>query len=530
MDPGVQVTDTSGTVAEVTDMSGTEAATTSRAAPSAERDVRGHCHGMTRLDARLEPWQVALCGEPDRLHDLVATYGSPVNVHSTAPFARNVARLQQVAAARHVPFEILFARKADKALAYVDAARELGIGVDTASEEELTQVLARDVDPARVVTTAAIKTDALLRAAIAAGVTVVLDNDDELDRVCHLAEAAGVTVPIALRFGGFHLDGGPLSTRFGFEVARGQALGAQLAGDDARRVVRLEGVHFHLDGYEVAHRIAGVAQLLPLIDTLREQGHPIRHLDIGGGLPMSYVDDAGQWSTFARELLRALLGDRPPITYANNGLGLFVHDGQVHGALALYPYHQQPTAPGWLAQLLDARLASASAASGSTSASGSVADGLRARGLTLRCEPGRSLLDGCGLTIARVEHRKRHADGSWSVGVAMNRTQCATGKADHTVDPLLVPGTDPSATRTGPIEGHLMGAYCTESDLLTWRRLRFPTGVARGDVVVFPNTAGYLMHFVESRSHRFPLAANVVLDERRGAFALDAIDGDADRA
>lgn len=490
-----------------------QAATIPPTAPAAEREIRRHCHGTPPVEARLEPWQVALCGQPERLQVLVNTYGSPVNVHSTGPFDRNVAQLQAVAAARQVPLEILFARKADKALAYVDRARELGIGVDTASEEELAQVLAHDVDCTRVVTTAAIKTEALLRAAVGAGITIVLDNDDELERVLHLAEAASTTVPVALRFGGFTLDGVTLSTRFGFEVARGQELGAQLAEAVGRRAVRLEGVHFHLDGYDVAHRIAGVVQLLPLIDTLREQGHPIRHIDVGGGLPMSYVDDAEQWSTFRTELHRALVGARRPITYANNGLGLFVHDRQVHGELALYPYHQDPTAPDWLAALLDARIGA-----------GSVAAGLRARELTLRCEPGRSLLDGCGLTVAQVEHRKRHADGSWSVGAAMNRTQCATAKADHAVDPLLVQTTEASAARTGPIEGHLMGAYCTESDLLTWRRLRFPCGVARGDLVVFPNTAGYLMHFVESRSHRFPLASNVFLDERGETFALDAID------
>ena len=106
----------------------------------------------------------------------------------------------------------------------------------------------------------------------------------------------------------------------------------------------------------------------------------------------------------------------------------------------------------------------------------------------------------------------------------MNRTQCATSKADHAVDPLLVPAEEPDVERTGPVEGHLTGAFCTEGDLLTLRRLRFPSGVARGDLVVFPNTAGYLMHFVETRSHRFPLARNVVLDPDDDTFVLDAVD------
>ncbi len=107
----------------------------------------------------------------------------------------------------------------------------------------------------------------------------------------------------------------------------------------------------------------------------------------------------------------------------------------------------------------------------------------------------------------------------------MNRSQCATAKPDHAVDPILVPNHDPSTSRPPPIEGFLMGTYCTESDLLSRRRLRFPRGVAQGDLVAFPNTAGDLMHFVESRSHQFPLARNVVVGAGEwGAVTPDPID------
>jgi len=49
--------------------------------------------------------------------------------------------------------------------------------------------------------------------------------------------------------------------------------------------------------------------------------------------------------------------------------------------------------------------------------------------------------------------------------------------------------------------------------------------VKAGDLMVFPNTAGYLMHFLESRSHQFPLARNVFVTEgNAGAVTLDDID------
>ncbi|MEL6896165.1 MAG: Y4yA family PLP-dependent enzyme, partial [Planctomycetota bacterium] len=67
------------------------------------------------------------------------------------------------------------------------------------------------------------------------------------------------------------------------------------------------------------------------------------------------------------------------------------------------------------------------------------------------------------------------------------------------------------------------GAYCTESEFISQRRFAFPHGIQRGDLVVFPNTAGYLMHFMESRSHQFELAKNLVFDS---PTRLDQIDAD----
>jgi diaminopimelate decarboxylase len=76
------------------------------------------------------------------------------------------------------------------------------------------------------------------------------------------------------------------------------------------------------------------------------------------------------------------------------------------------------------------------------------------------------------------------------------------------VDPILLPTAE--RRQSGERAGFVVGAYCIERELITLRRLRFPAGVAAGDLIVFPNTAGYLMHILESSSHRMPLARNYV--------------------
>ncbi|MEO9175819.1 MAG: alanine racemase [Gaiellales bacterium] len=451
---------------------------------------RPRCAGDLPLTARLEPWQRALCAEPGLLDAWLAEHGSPLNVLDPDPLERNARELQEAAAAHGVELEIFFARKANKALAFVDEARRLGLGIDVASERELRQVLERGVPAGSIVVTAAVKPRALLELAVASGAMLVLDNEDELSLLEYVARGSAHPTPVAFRLA--PSLAGRTPTRFGLGPDEILAL-VDRAWPSAELVIA--GVHFHLDGYAADERVTALEQSIGLVDALRARGHRPAFVDMGGGIPMSYLDDAGEWHRFWREHRAAMRGERPALTFEG------------HGLTNVYPYHQAPTRGAWLDQLLGTR---------------SIAGELARRELVLRCEPGRALLDGCGLTAARVEFRKQRRDGTWLVGAAMNRTQCRSTSDDFLVDLLLLRAEDGSARPTDAIEGYLVGAYCIERELLTSRRLRFPDGVAVGDVVVFPNTAGYLMHILESASHQIPLAQNVVAT--RGRAVLDAID------
>ena len=474
-------------------------------------NLRDGCEGIAPLPARLEPWQEAACADPAALAGWIDRHGSPLNLIETAPLARNAAELQRAAELHGVDMQIFFARKANKSLALVDEASRNGLGIDVASERELRQVLDRSVPPGDVVVTAAVKPRSLLELCAASGATVAIDNEDELALLREVAGAHGV--PVAFRLAPD--IPGRMPTRFGLGPRELLALVDRHWPSGTGTPLVIAGVHFHLDGYAAGDRVSALAESFGVVDALRERGHRPGFIDMGGGIPMSYLDDGGAWERFWSAHRAALLGRCEPLTFEGHGLGLAAHDGVVTGRPNLYPYFQRPTRGDWLAEVLEAPV--------STPAGGrTVADALRARALQLRCEPGRALVDGCGLTAARVEFRKQRRDGTWLIGLAMNRTQCRSTSDDFLVDPLLL-RPPAGAPATDPIEGYLVGAYCIERELLTWRRLRFPRGVAVGDIVVFPNTAGYLMHILESASHQIPLARNLVL-AAHGGPSLDPID------
>lgn len=449
------------------------------------------------------------------LFEWVKQFGSPLNLLSSAPMVRNIAELNEVAISHDLDFKVYFARKANKGLTFVAAAVDAGAGIDVASEIELLQCLEQGIAANEIFCTAAVKNESLIQLCVHQGIPLTIDNHDELEMVHQAAAASQRRALVAIRLSGFEHVGSILHSRFGVSVEKAHEFCTQTDP----QLLDIVGIHFHLNGYSAAERVSGILQSLEIVHGIRRLGHSVSFLDIGGGIPISYLADEAQWREFWLQHSRALLGHRSAITYRTHGLGLRVVDGKIVGQRNCYPFFQSLTRADWLDTILGSPDTSANG--------GSVADALRRSEIQLRCEPGRSILDGCGITVARVEFCKIDTRGEFLVGLSMNRTQCRTSSDDFLVDPILIP--KPSRPAGEEMEGYLVGAYCTESELICQRKLRFPAGIQRGDLIVFPNTAGYFMHFLESRSHQFPLAKNVIVtDDGRQVRGLDAIEAFCD--
>ena len=469
---------------------------------SVEESLDRRAHGDPKLTGRLESWMVDLLADPIKCRAIVDEFGSPANVHVPGVLPRNADELIAAGDALGVDVRVFFARKANKSLAFVDAAREAGHGVDVASHRELAQTLERSVPGERIILSAAIKPEPLLALAIDHGVTISLDSERELERVAAIAKKRDRIANVAPRLAPDPWRLPP--TRFGQRLHEWQTSLSGVIYDN----IRVVGIHAHLHGYAVGDRAIALEEALALVDFLNARDHHLEFIDLGGGVPMSYLDDRSEWDKFMAANNRAIRGEGEPFTWNDAPLTNF------------YPFHQEPTRGSWLAELLRTTIT----VDGS---SGSAASHLNTRELRLHLEPGRALLDGCGLILATVAFVKKRSDGVSIVGVEMNRTQCRTTSDDILVDPILVPG--PGVKRPPASEAFLVGAYCIEDEIIVKRKIHFPNGVAEGDIVAFPNTAGYFMHIVESASHQIPLARNVVLTSTMTAVG-DDIDTWTDRS
>ena len=138
-------------------------------------------------------------------------------------------------------------------------------------------------------------------------------------------------------------------------------------------------------------------------------------------------------------------------------------------------------------------------------------------------EPGRSLLNQVGMTLAKVVFRKKDLRGRWLVGLEMNMSQLQSSSADFLLDPLTAFVPAPNH----PVKVYFTGAYCLEQDIVLKRKIALPNLPQVGDIVGFVNTAGYMMHFFETQAHLFELSVNLSLESSKKNYELRDFKNDA---
>jgi diaminopimelate decarboxylase len=266
----------------------------------------------------------------------------------------------------------------------------------------------------------------------------------------------------------FGLDNGELESALGRCAEAGETL-------------VMEGFSFHLSGYSPALRAESAGELVELCLKARALGLRADRISIGGGFAVDYTD-AEHWETFRRE-------QRPEQYHANKS---FAPDD-------FYPYHSPVAGPDALRAVL---------------ATDGLARRLREAGVALLLEPGRALLDRAGCTVFRVQGVKDRAGyGIVTVDGSSLSLSEQWFNSEYLPDPVLLPA---QRSQGEPYAACVGGATCLESDMVTWRKVRFPSRPAVGDLLVYPNTAGYQMDSNESPFHELPLPPKVVLDTAGG--------------
>jgi diaminopimelate decarboxylase len=224
---------------------------------------------------------------------IAGEHGTPLYVYSAAAIESRYRAVTD--AFGSYPHTIHYALKANSTLAIARLLRSLGSSVDANSGGEIDVALRAGFIPPQIVFTGVGKTAAELAQAIDLGVkTINAESEGELDRIDAIARERQTRARVAIRVNPDidarshpHISTGLKTNKFGVSIADARELCERMRD---RAGLEIVGLHSHVGSQimdlEPLRRAA--CALVTLARELAADGLPIEHLDLGGGLGISY--------------------------------------------------------------------------------------------------------------------------------------------------------------------------------------------------------------------------------------------------
>jgi diaminopimelate decarboxylase len=230
------------------------------------------------------------------LRALAEAVGTPLYCYSTATLERHYRVFAQSFA--DGPALVCYAMKANSNQAVLKTLAQLGAGMDIVSEGELRRALAAGVPGERIVFSGVGKTEPEMAAALDARILCFnVESEPELEALSALAVSKGLTAPISIRVNPDvdarthrKIATGRSENKFGIPLSTAREVYRRAA---ALPGLRIAGVDMHIGSQITAlEPFDNAAQLLAeLARDLLAEGHPLEHIDLGGGLGVPYRAD-----------------------------------------------------------------------------------------------------------------------------------------------------------------------------------------------------------------------------------------------
>ena len=243
---------------------------------------------------------------------LAEEFGTPLYIYSRATLERHWHAFDS-ALGEH-PHLICYAVKANSNIGILDVMAKLGSGFDIVSQGELERVLAAGGEASKVVFSGVAKSRAEIMRALEVGIRCFnVESIAELHHINQIAGEMGKVAPISLRVNPDvdahthpYISTGLKENKFGVSV------------DEAREVyklaatlphVKITGMDCHIGSQltELQPFLDATDRLIRLMEQLKEDGIKLKHLDLGGGLGVTYTDETPPHpSDYATALLNKL--------------------------------------------------------------------------------------------------------------------------------------------------------------------------------------------------------------------------------
>ena len=243
------------------------------------------------------------------LSQIAAEFNTPCYVYSKAALMQAFTDFKAgLVGTNHL---VCFAVKANPNIAILNVFAKLGAGFDIVSGGELARVLAAGGDPQKIVFSGVGKSVDEMRAALNAGIFCFnVESASELARLNEVAKSVNKIAPVSLRVNPNvdakthpYISTGLKNNKFG--VAFDDAISVYETAATMANIA-VHGVDCHIGSQitELAPFIEALDLILGLVDQLETKGIHISHIDVGGGIGITYADETPpEFTAYAKAIL-----------------------------------------------------------------------------------------------------------------------------------------------------------------------------------------------------------------------------------
>jgi len=248
------------------------------------------------------------------LSQIAKDVGTPFYCYSTATLQRHY----EVFARAVAPLDgdVFYAVKANSNIAVIALLAEMGAGADVVSAGELRRALRAGIAAEKIIFSGVGKTRLELSEALRVGVKQInVESEPELSLLSEVAVSLGQQANVAIRVNpdvdpGTHekITTGKSENKFGIDLELARDVYARAS---ALPGIKLIGVALHigsqltdLQPYRIAYKRA-----VDFVIELRQDGHDIRNLDLGGGLGITYDQETAPSPQAYGDMVKDVIGD-----------------------------------------------------------------------------------------------------------------------------------------------------------------------------------------------------------------------------
>lgn len=248
------------------------------------------------------------------LSDLAQVYGTPLYVYSYSALSKAYREFSAAFASRDTM--ICYAVKANGNLSLLRELAILGAGFDIVSVGELKRVLKAGGDPQKVVFSGVGKSKEEIIFALKANIFCFnIESEAELYRIHECASELNMHANVSFRVNPDvdpkthpYISTGLKNSKFG--VPFNTAIDLYTKASQLDHIL-IKGIDCHIGSQitDLNPFIEALERILELIDELKRLGITISHLDLGGGLGITYKDETPiSLTAYAEALLSRLHG------------------------------------------------------------------------------------------------------------------------------------------------------------------------------------------------------------------------------